>query len=92
MDDPRLYGFGLGTFPVLNNEKITPSLISSIDISIVGICFPNMRCKKRERERERERSTQELMSKWSVLPSPKPLGSIYRGGEDDCLCFIPLVG
>jgi hypothetical protein len=56
MDDPRLYGFGLGTFPVLNNKKITPSLISSIDISIVGICFPNMRCKKREREREAHRS------------------------------------
>jgi hypothetical protein len=50
-----------------------------------GICFPNMRGERREkRESTREQMARPLL--------PKPLGSIYRGGEDGYLQFIPLVG
>jgi hypothetical protein len=37
------------------------------------------------------RKEREHRSKWPD-PSPKPLGSIYRGGGDGCLYFISLVG
>jgi hypothetical protein len=52
----------------------------------VGICFPDMRGERREREREKAHG-----SKCLGLPSPNPLGSIYRGGGEDCLHFIPLM-
>jgi hypothetical protein len=54
----------------------------------VEMCFPNMRDEKRERT-----STREQMSKMAKgLLSPKPLGSIYKRGEEAHFCLIPLVG
>jgi hypothetical protein len=41
-----------------------------------------------ERERERVRANVQVAS---LLPLPKPLGSIYRGGEEVHFCLSPLV-
>jgi hypothetical protein len=54
---------------------------------MLGYVFPTGEVRG-EKERERE-STREQMAR---PPLPKPLGSIYRGGEDDCLHFILLMG
>jgi hypothetical protein len=56
-----------------------------INKTLLGYVYPTREVKG---EKERERAHQ---SKWSGLPSPKPLGSIYREGGDDYLHFILLV-
>jgi hypothetical protein len=44
--------------------------------------------KEKEKEKEREMTMQEQMSKWCGPSSPKPLGSIYRGGGDGCFYLL----
>jgi hypothetical protein len=58
----------------------------------IRICFSNRRGERGERERGRGRGRESTREQMARLPLPKPLGSIYRGGGDGCLHFIPLVG
>jgi hypothetical protein len=57
-----------------------------LNLLVLGYVFPT---KEMRGEKERERAQG---SKWLYLPSLKPLGSIYRGGRDDSLHFISLMG
>jgi hypothetical protein len=74
-----MYGFHFfsGTSTLL--KKNVPRTVGAN----VGICFPNRTGERRERERDSG-------SKWPGPPPPSPLGSIYSGGGDGCLYFIPL--
>jgi hypothetical protein len=58
-----------------------------INETLLGYVYPTREVRG-EKERERERAHR---SKWPGLPSPKPLGSIYREGGDGYLHFILLV-